>query len=123
MHDRRRAARGTLLIVGALYGVAALGLQPPYVFATLIDSIPRLWDVQFVLAGIAACSLAVWPRSRAVYAASLLMVNVAAGSRAMALLWLAREPTPAMAWLIVLTFQTYCWPHFAGHHRRRRGRE
>lgn len=113
--DRRQAARLTLVGVAVGYAVASSGVAPPYPFANLLS--PFVWEVVFIVAAFLTGAVAVYPRSQFARTASMLAVNLASGSRAMALLILAGPGarTPAAAWLIVTALQVYAWPHLTGH--------
>lgn len=125
-----RAGRIVLLLLAAGYGLIATQLSPPYYLADLVDGAPALWEVVFAAAAVSCVATACWPRSWpgwvAMPWASGGLVMLAAGSRGVALLFVAaNDPAvsfaPVIGWTMILSLQGYAWPHIAPHRMRRTG--
>lgn len=73
-------------------------LDPPWMYAELLDWAPRLWQTLVTAAGLLTLGWATAPRSRWLYVTSYLTVATATASRSMALLWITGDLVPAAAW-------------------------
>lgn len=93
---------GCLLIVGAT-------LSPPYVYATLVASVPWLWEAVFLAAGATTLAWAAVPGSRLLFQTSGLLLLAGAISRGMALVLIAGQ-WPGVTWFIVAALAVWSWP-------------
>ena len=101
--------RAMLLTVGTCLTVVGWSLQPPYVFAGLVERIPNLWQLCFMAAGITTVGWALVPWSRRLYLASAILVLAATSTRGMALVVLAGQ-WPGVAWFAVTALVVWAWP-------------